>query len=609
MGVSANIADQAVRDISTIEGEIAEIERQKDIAEQAVSALEDEAERLDMEAKELQEQANDARDAELTLNVEVIPLEEEARTLRVRLDNFEDQISAAEVVIVTQDGLAEEDDDAADDLAALNPADPMVTAYRQQAEAHRMESARQQAIINAIRMDSEYIEVKRDTGAAEAEATAKRMEAEAKTMEAEQLEMKAGDTESDAADAADEAEDAKDYVEEIEGIKADLEESLTAWKGVVGPTTESEKAELVLALLERAIDVPSNVVTDLDNESNHVFARASNKPAGTMTFEDIARAGVWGSAGGIFHTRSFLNPDNTVHAAHDAYNLQNSRNIGGTGLPQNHPAIALSGLEVVNVVLQDNSTPSNLDYVRGSQFPVEHGQLNGIDGTLYCDRSAGCVTSGSGLFGEGWYFTPAVRSNRQSSLGGSDSAITRYEDSDNDGTYEAVSYVDYGMWLEGADDALSLHRRIGLVGPSNTEGLDFGANAILAGSATYSGDAHGLSARTTGTRTAASGHFTADVELTATFDTPSATITGTIDNFRPVAGQGSNHVDRSWSIGLHSPVPPSLTGRIVGTPIPGGGWGWTAYGDRDQRPTGFYGDFNATFTNGAAAGLYSVEKQ
>ncbi len=620
-GVSRNIgANQAVRDIATIEGEITKIERQKGIAQQAVVALEREAERLKTEIPKLKEQVDDASGEALTLNTDAIDLEVEAEALRLQLDNFESLIAAEEENAATQDESAEVDDAEADRLAGLNPGEPRITSLREQAEAHRMEAAGYRAKADAIRSDPEYIMAKRDTAPKEAAATAKRAEADAKDAEVLRLQDAVAETESQAADAEDEAEEAKDYVKEIEAIKADLEASLAVWEGVVGPTTESDKAQLVLTLLEGAIDAPTNVVTDLNNESNHVFARASNKPAGTMTFEEIARNGVWGSAGGIFHTRSFLNPDDTVDDdTHADYDFRSNRNQGGTGLPQNHPVISLTGLEAANVVLQDRSTPSTLAYVRsttrGSEYPVEHAQLNGIDGTLYCDRSGGCRTSDSGFFGEGWYFTPAVRSGRQSSLGGSDSAITRYEDSDNDGTYEAVSYLDYGMWLSGDDDNLVLHRRIDLVGPSNTGGLDFGTNTALAGSATYTGDAQGLSARTSGSRTA-SGHFTADVELTATFGEP-ASITGTIDNFRPAAGQGSDHVNRNWSIDLLSPVPGTPSGRVAGlvTNTNGiGKWGWTAYGDQNQRPAGFFGDFNAEFqdngtTVGAAAGLYHVEKQ
>ncbi len=204
---------------------------------------------------------------------------------------------------------------------------------------------------------------------------------------------------------------------------------------------------------------------------------------------------------------------------------------------------------------------------------------------------------------------------------------------------EGVSYVDYGMWLEGPDDALQLHRRVDLVGPQvPTSSLTFFTEGIPPDlSATYTGKARGLSARTVGTVTA-SGHFEADVKLVATFGyqvfQPSfglvlPTLDGTIDNFRPVAGQGSGHVDTGWSIRLQPAAIDPRNGvvnypayvRSSGSPTnPTGSWNATAYGDTsNERPDGFYGGFNTMFCDGncnagrtnvvgSAAGVYSAEK-
>ena len=665
MGVSANIgADQAIQDIATIEGEIAKIKRQKEIAERAVMALEAEAMRLKMEADDLQKQLDTAETELLSLNMAAIDLEGQAGSLRVRLDIFEVEIATDEAAIVTQEESADEDDAEADRLASLNPFDPMITTYREQAEAHRMAAASKRAEIDAIRNDPDYITLKRKTEVAEAVATTKRAETEAKKTEVEQLRPKPAEKINEAADKEDEAEDAKGYVQEINKILVEFEGGtetdvncknlncengkrvvvrkgvLEGWKEAVGDdaaAAESEKAKLVLDLLS-GVDLPLpndiNDITDLDRagfsdesetfDPDHVFARAENEPvAGAMTFEDIARAGVWEGAGYIFDTRSFLLPDNSVDtAAHAAYDLRNSRNQGGTGLPQNHPVVNLSGLEVANFILQDGSTPSTLDYVRSTEYPVEHGQLNGIDGTLYCDHRNGCIT-GSGLFGEGWYFTPAVNSSRAASLG-YNPAEGRFEDADEDGVYEPVRYVDYGMWLAGDDDNLRLHRRVGLVGPTaQPEDLDF---TITSGntdpSATYEGEARGLSAHTVGTgddAVTASGHFEANVMLEATFGA-SPMLAGTIDRFRAVAGQGSGHVNTRWSIRLQ---PTAITnGEITGgavtisAPDGDGSWSATAYGDSGERPAGFYGGFTAEFyggeggdgpTTGAAVGVYSAE--
>ena len=194
---------------------------------------------------------------------------------------------------------------------------------------------------------------------------------------------------------------------------------------------------------------------------------------------------------------------------------------------------------------------------------------------------------------------------------------------------EAVTYVDYGMWLEGTDDALMLERRIGVVGPNqaprNLE-LDIdGSNTDT--NATYRGDAHGLSARTIVTRddddvvttATASGHFIADVELNVEFGA-FPELAGTIRNFRAVEGQGSDHVDGTWSLELRgATVAGNAAGNneFDGRYFRGGSGHWTAtpYGATSgERPDGFFGGFNASFQNsdntdrGAAAGVYSTEK-
>ena len=453
---------------------------------------------------------------------------------------------------------------------------------------------------------------------------------------------------------------AEGYVTEIKGVLNNLAPQLSGWKAAVGDdtaATESEKAGLVFALLRKPLEDPDYTHQDPDTQNavrnsplkavtdvlvsteeltgldtaDHVFARA-DKPAGTMTFKDIAD----GNEAWAYHRRSFIQAGTTdrvdTHAHTDT-----------TGLPQNHPAIALSGLETTVFVKQDGSTPSyrnpqhsgNAQDMPQNRYGFDHGKLNGIEGTLYCDHSSGCVTSGGGLFGDGWYFTPDVNSSRQASLG-YNPAEASFEDSDNDGTYDPVSYVDYGMWLEGPDNKLLLQRRAGVVGPSSPPRLlDFtttdGLNTDT--SATYEGEARGLSALTTGTgadAVTASGHFEADVTLNATFGPKEEdrTLGGTIYNFRPVAGQQHNgHVDPEWSLTLNfadltvdddsnkfftSPRIPYITNN-------GGSWNATPYGfspdGRLVRPDGFYGGFNATFRNdegttvGAAAGVYSAEKQ
>ena len=423
---------------------------------------------------------------------------------------------------------------------------------------------------------------------------------------------------------------ATEHVAAIKGILDPLKATL---QGVVGDTAayESEKAEQVLDMLAENlkavtedgvldVDLKTNYtphrahdqvieIAELDDGDKHVFARAP-APAGTMTFEEIANA----NAAWVLQERTFISSGSTNTAAHQPVSN------GGTGLPKNHLAIALASSAASNFVKQDGTSPAEplapLDF--------HHGKLNGIEGTLYCDRSTPCTatsTSAGVVFGEGWYFTPVVNSSRHGSLG-YNTKLARYIDSDGDGTYELVSYVDYGMWLEGADDELVLHRRVNLVGPSGPPStLDYSTP----GSATYSGDARGLSARTVGTgddAVTASGHFEADVTLNATFGT-SPELGGMINNFRPVEGQGDGHVNTDWSLTL---IPESIPtsgddpgiiseGHFQEVFRNGSKWNATPYGENREHPDGFYGGFNAIWTDdfgqatGAAAGVYSTEKQ
>ena len=180
-------------------------------------------------------------------------------------------------------------------------------------------------------------------------------------------------------------------------------------------------------------------------------------------------------------------------------------------------------------------------------------------------------------------------------------------------------YADYGMWLEGSDAVPVLRTRMGLAG-TDAEAAGTGeltsTDNGLATSATYSGTARGLSARTAtsgGDSTTASGHFTADVSLSATFGA-SPTLGGTVRNFRAEAGQGGAHVG-PWSIDLPATGPRAGTGDIRNAPFgnvgadgnpTAGGWSAYAYGLDGARPTGVYGGFQADFADGAAIGQFDA---
>ena len=134
------------------------------------------------------------------------------------------------------------------------------------------------------------------------------------------------------------------------------------------------------------------------------------------------------------------------------------------------------------------------------------------------------------------------------------------------------------------------------------------ATILTESSATYSGDAAGMSVhktyKTDGTiNTIDSAAFTADVELKATFG-GSPTLGGTVDNFQGGA------VDSSWEVELQVTAftGAALTGgRTVAT---GRDAEWVAqgYGVAGERPMGIFGGFNAHFTDGHAAGAYATRR-
>ena len=684
MGVSGGIATVAIQNIGEIEEEIEKIQGTAGmqttsgvndeggtyggnldsylkIAEEAVQTLDSEADTLRMEKEGLEADRmtaetrkgspKDTSDPEnpidaTGLHFEVDELDAMVMYGTQRIENIKNDIK-------NEDASAEADDSEADLYEAGGHT---VTAERKRADAqaHRDEANRLRTAALHYEEKGSFIErltlneMEKRVEDRTAERAAKRDELETTTTAIMRLGTSISEKETEITTKEADIETANGYVTEIKGILNDLAPQFTHWKMVLGDDAaalENEKAGLVFKVLTGRAKGPLGIgpigglkavieeIADLDNEQNHVFARAA-KPAGAMTFEDIVRGkiareeeeNVW--AGKQFERRSFLNPDNTIYTgAHTAVNIENRNgqgvNTGGTGLPQQHPAINMSNLELTNIVLQDGNldlsdfTPSNPENPE-DYLAFHHGKLNGIEGTLYCDRRSGCSTS-QGEFLDGWYFTPVTENNREGSLGYV-TEVTRYVDSNNDGTYEPISYVDYGMWLQGGDDDLILHRRAAPVGPKvSTRFLDF----ATAGSATYTGEAHGLSARTMGTGDNAvttSGHFEADVMLNVEFGA-SPELNGTITNFRPVTGQGSNHVDTNWFIRMRPTdltmdgANPSHFEGSFSTPADGS-WDATPYGDmRDEHPDGFFGGFNAAWRNqvgeltGAAAGVYSAEKE
>ena len=265
------------------------------------------------------------------------------------------------------------------------------------------------------------------------------------------------------------------------------------------------------------------------------------------------------------------------------------------------------------------------DALRGQRVPSNI--LDGFD--AYCTSSTGCeAVAPSGTFGPGWVFIPTEVNAGQN-----------YYTLNSAGTkYTQANFVEWGLWLTEANNAVVINRYIGTgigstpVTPGGT-GFEVATSETYGNSnkATYKGAAAGLSSRNTGTRTKpvhASGHFVADVELNATFAGATSRIKGTIDNFRTAAAsQGTDHVG-NWTLSLIDGTEgtPNANGAAWdGSEVTSsdydrdtvtGSWTAQAYGGlnvangvQEKRPTGIYGEFNANFSDGKANGVYHTTKE
>ena len=241
------------------------------------------------------------------------------------------------------------------------------------------------------------------------------------------------------------------------------------------------------------------------------------------------------------------------------------------------------------------------------------GTYNGADGTYKCNAgnndndctvsldAKGAITEMS----DGWIFTP------------DDGATSDVAD---------ANYLTYGFWLMTTTDEDGLtYNEVQTFATSSVAAS--GSVSDVTGSATYEGDALGVYVKnvhkTDGTiDTATSGHFTADVNLTATFDqvpvsdtddrgtiAPSLlnTLSGTIDNFELAGGEAN-----AWSVNLQGMIDTGA-GTAAGSANGGGAAGTysaTFHGPTadDTQPHSVVGEFGANFSNGTVAGAFGARK-
>ncbi len=210
-----------------------------------------------------------------------------------------------------------------------------------------------------------------------------------------------------------------------------------------------------------------------------------------------------------------------------------------------------------------------------------------------------------------WYFTPT-------------SPMEYYVKAAGASAYSAeVNYARFGHWLTVAGDGNATIHTFAINGntATNNTGLDVvtvntaaDATTLTDTSATYRGMAVGMSlhkeidAQGNAVKgSLSSGAFTANVTLTAKFGT-SPMLGGMINGFSSVNG-GSN-VDSAWSVKLPDTAftGAALTGGVADASGQDGIWNATGYGTSGERPMGIFGDFNAHFTDGHAAGAYATRK-
>lgn len=225
-----------------------------------------------------------------------------------------------------------------------------------------------------------------------------------------------------------------------------------------------------------------------------------------------------------------------------------------------------------------------------------------------------------------WYITPLVANAMTIYVRRADDSTTTNVDESQ--LYEAdTMYARWGHWIaaDTTDSTLTrIHTYATSAGNTGTLGLGVATGSTSATeTAVYTGSAAGMSLHKTfdgqgNVDKLYSGAFQADVSLTARFGA-SPMLSGTINNFR-----GGAHTDPTWSVALQE-VALEAAGNFAAdagnNKAKGSGqagdWTTQAYGPAvpadgnpaEYRPTGFFGGFNAHFTDGHAAGAYATRKQ
>ena len=192
------------------------------------------------------------------------------------------------------------------------------------------------------------------------------------------------------------------------------------------------------------------------------------------------------------------------------------------------------------------------------------------------------------------------------------------------GVIPDADYLAFGYWVQATEGDDGTEYDVAVF--SNGSQAFSGTISTLTGTAEYSGGAAGLYVLKTGDVASAvpsaSGHFTAEANLTARFGGDAIAVNdqfeveGAITNFQDADG---NTINSAWSVDLNK-IENLNTGTapFTGTTTGGGSWTATFYGNpatttpatpaAEQYPTGVAGEFNAHFANGHVVGGYGATR-
>ena len=498
--------------------------------------------------------------------------------------------------------------DAAKYSGMLTVASVKGDSYQAQMNAQMVLDA-DDAVDQAV-MDAEMAKTDAETAKTEAEAIADGTTGKTEVVAALDAAIAAAEVQIAATKAIDTAKNADDSVN-LDGValKADVE--MVTGTDKDDPNTPTDIGEGVAMAVGGALlpMVPDTVADGTARRVTHYDDSSGNElPADApalmeRTFYDNDSSGMtWAMIVGEDNVaRELLGEDNAAVMV---------ARISGAALDVNPGADDL-----------DDEGGTNNDGMYAHNFTTDAGDINymGIPGTVYClGGTDGCSVNSDGDLVGGWYFSP--------------SSTTDVFVANDDGTgyVEDTGFIQWGHWLTVDENNSDVTIHTYAVTEGNIENVNVGvatADTDDPESATYTGSAAGMSVHkeldTDGKQLSiSSGAFLADVELTAQFGT-APMLSGTIDNFRSTSGMNT---DSDWSVELMETAIDTTSAAVTGGVAKGSGqagdWAGQGFGPAqtpegvdpvtpivNHRPSGFFGSFNAHFTDGHAAGAYATRDE